>query len=735
MNLFVIQLLLGLINVYPLIIKVDNPPVLPIERTTAAIVFDGRIDEAAWQAVEPLPMTMYQPTFEGALTEQTEVRVTFDDTYLYVAGRMHDSDPDAIRVTSLYRDNTFSDDRLGFMLDTFNDNKSGLHFFVNAAGVRNEVLVSDDGSSFNVDWNTYWDVVTTRDEGGWSAEIRIPFSSLGFQSVDGLVTMGLMVYRDIPRKNERHVFPAIPPDWNVWTSSQAQKITLAGVQSRKPVYVTPYVLGGIGQTAQPRANGDGFFLDGQRTEDIGLDLKYNLTSNLTLDATINTDFAQAEADDQQVNLTRFSLFFPEKRQFFQERSSVFDFRMLGFDRLFHSRRIGLHQGEAIPLLGGGRLVGRIEGWDVGVLNMQTARRGALDLPSENFGVVRLRRQVFNAFSNAGAMLTTRLGDDGSYNVVYGLDGEFRLFGFEYLTLKWAQSFDQARTDNSNATLGNSGHFYGEWERRKLEGWSYWNRAVWSGRNFEPGLGFLRRRDYFGGQGLLHLNTFPGDGSPFFRTMPFHIEYDLAVRNEDSSVESFLFNYDLAFWGKRGMFSYTSFSVQYEDLRRPLFFSADAFVPEGAYTFYDASTMLRTRSGKPLQATFITGTQSFYDGWRTDASVTGTWNQSRHLSFDATYALNAVRFPDRDQELNAHIARLRVRSAIDTRLSLNAFVQYSSAANFISTNVRFRYNVREGNDLWIVYNEGLNTDRFRDDLSLPLTNDRTILLKYTYTFGI
>lgn len=731
------QLVLGVLLVSSLFpVSPDDPSIpLSIARTSGAITFDGHVDDAAWQQLEPLPMTMYQPTFQGTPTEQTEVRITFDDTYLYIAGRMYDAEPDAIRITSLYRDDAFGDDRLGFMLDTFNDNKSGLHFFTNAAGVRNEVLVSDDGGSFNVDWNTYWDVATVRDATGWTAEIRIPFSSLGFQTVGDQVTMGLMVYRDIPRRNERYVFPSIPPDWSVWTPSQAQKITLAGVTSHKPVYVTPYVLGGLGQTAQPRTNGTGFFLEEQTTQDVGLDLKYHVTSNLTLDATINTDFAQAEADDQQVNLTRFSLFFPEKRQFFQERSSVFAFRTLGFDRLFHSRRIGLYQGEAIPLLGGGRLVGRIEGWDVGILNMQTARRGTLDLPSENFGVVRLRRQVFNPFSNAGGMLTTRLGDDGSYNVVYGLDGEFRLFGFEYLTLKWAQSFDQARSDNTNATLGNTGHAYAEWERRRLEGWSYYNRAVWSGRNFEPGLGFLQRRDYFGGQGLLHLNTFPGDTSPFFRTMPFHIQYNVALRNNDRSVESFQFNYDVAFWGKRGMFSYTSLAIQYEDLRRPLFFSSDVFVPEGDYTFVNGSTMLQTRSGQPWQATIQTGVQSFYDGWRTDASVSGTWNQSRHVSFQATYALNTVHFPDRDQQLNAHIVRLRIQSALDTRLSLNAFIQYNSAADFISTNVRFRYNVREGNDLWIVYNEGLNTDRHRDDLNLPLTNDRTLLLKYTYTFGV
>ena len=169
-------------------------------------------------------------------------------------------------------------------------------------------------------------------------------------------------------------------------------------------------------------------LDDQVKRDVGLDVKYNVTSNLTFDGTINTDFAQVEADDQQINLTRFSLFFPEKRQFFQERSGIFAFTTTGSDRLFHSRQIGLYRGAVVPIVGGVRLIGRLGKWDVGAINMQTVRRSALDLPSENFGVVRLRRQVLNSVSTAGGMLTSRIGDDGSYNVAYGLDAVLNMFG-------------------------------------------------------------------------------------------------------------------------------------------------------------------------------------------------------------------------------------------------------------------------------------------------------------------
>ncbi len=410
----------------------DAQEPLRLTRLVESIQIDGISNEPEWQKIEPLPMTMNRPTYPGEPTEKTEIRLAYDKDYLYCAARCYDSDPSGIRVNSLYRDRSSKDDKFGIILDTFNDKNSALSFWTTPAGVRGDEAIFNDGKTENENWNTYWDVATIQNEEGWFVEMRIPFSSLSFQDEDGRVVMGLIAYRDIARKNERIVFPDLSPERDIDTSSRAHPVVFNQIYSQKPVYFTPYVTGGFGQTPVLNDAETAYHLKNELARNLGVDIKYNVTSNLTLDTTLNPDFAQAEADDQQVNLSRFSLFFPEKRQFFQERSGIFSFNFVGRDRLFHSRQIGIQDGERVPIMGGARLVGRVGNWDLGFLDMHTARRE--NIPRKNFGVLRLRRQVLNTDSYAGIMLTNRIDEEGNYNFAYGLDGIFRIFGKEYLTL-------------------------------------------------------------------------------------------------------------------------------------------------------------------------------------------------------------------------------------------------------------------------------------------------------------
>ena len=220
-------------------------------------------------------------------------------------------------------------------------------------------------------------------------------------------------------------------------------------------------------------------------------------------------------------------------------------------------------------------------------------------------------------------------------------------------------------------------------------------------------------------------------------MPVHLQYEIAVRNSDQTVESFEAGYQTGLWWKNGHFLYATADLLYEDLPQSLFFTDSDYVPVGHYTFYDFSLSYNTPSGRTLQFVPALEAGSFYDGAKYEVGVHTIVRQSRYLGVEVMYFLTAVRFPERDQNFNAHIARLRLQTAMNTKLSMNAFVQFSSAADLFSANVRFRYNFREGNDLWIVYNEGLNTDRAipGDDLRLPITNERTVLVKYTYTFTL
>jgi hypothetical protein len=706
-----------------------------LSRLSGPIKLDGVSNESAWQSIEPFPVTMYQPTFRGKLTEKTEIRIGYDNNFLYVSGSFYDSEPDVIRVNSLYRDRWRGGDCFEIILDTFNDNENALWFRTNPAGIRVDTSISNDGNSFNVDWNTYWDAVTVQDKKGWFVEMRIPFSSLGFQDRKGEVVMGLTVLRYIARKNERHVYPAIPPKWDVYQPSKAQDVLLKGVRAKKPVYITPYVVGGFGQTAALNDSETAYNLDSDFTRDIGLDIKWNLTSNLTLDATVNTDFAQVEADDQMVNLTRFSLFFPEKRQFFQERSGIFAFNTGTFsrDRLFHSRTIGLYQGNTIPILGGLRLVGRLGGWDIGLLDMQTARSGGH--PSENFGVLRLRRQVFNPYSYIGGMFTSRVDEDGGYNMAYGLDGIFRLFGDDYLSLMWAQTFEDDIIKNEEFDFAKSALCRLQWYRQRLKGINYWASVTWSGPDYQPGMGFVTRQDFTEFSWSVRYNWFLGQKTSFRRISPFQFFGFVALRNSDRTVESALLEYDTDFEWKSGAELGVDFEIYYENLLEPVYFPEGTVIPAGNYTFFRFESSYDMPRGQPLWAEFDIAFGQFYDGWRLVLALEPRWNISRFLELGGEYEFNMIRFPKRDQGFDAHILRLRVRGALNTRASLNAFMQYNSVADIIAVNARFRYNFREGHDLWLVYNEGINTDRYRMHPVLMRTNDRTMMLKYTYTFTL
>ena len=725
-----------------------RPFVLP--RLDAPIVLDGPSDEAAWDAIAPLPLTMFEPFFGGEPTERTEIRVAYDRDYVYVAGRLYDSQPAGMRGNSLYRDRYSGDDVFSILLDTFDDNENALWFFTTPNGVRFDMAVSNDavfsgGSPFggvvNSSWNTFWDVATVRTDEGWFAEMRIPFSSLGFQDDRGRVEMGLIAYRLIARKNERHVYPAIPPDWAMafGKPSQAQPIVLEGVYSQKPLYVTPYVLGGADRRADLNEAETAYDHFNDSTTEAGFDIKYNLTSNLTLDLTANTDFAQAEADDQQINLTRFSLFFPEKRQFFQQRAGIFEFNTGGSTRLFHSRRIGLDDdGNPVRIYGGTRLVGRIGDWDVGLIDMQTA--AFAEQPSENFGVLRLRRNVWNENSYAGGIVTSRIGDDGSYNLAYGLDGIFRVTGDEYLTLQWAQTLPDSLLKNDAFNPVETALMRATWTRRRQQGFNYAASLTRSGADYDPGVGFITRNGFTRLGGGIGYGWFPAETSALRQVTP-NLEASVFFRNDDlgdglnRAIESAAIGHDWELEFKSGDNLFVGPEIVVEDLVEPLDFPDDTVVPPGRYTFSTFRAFYFMHDGRLLRANLSAEAGTFYDGRRLELSAEPTWNASRHLELSAEYLGNFVRFPDRDQRFDVHLLRLRAQAALNTKVSTNFFIQYNSAADVISANVRFRYNFREGNDLWIVYNEGLNTNRHREMPFLPLTDTRTILLKYTHTFGL
>jgi hypothetical protein len=718
---------------------VRSPAPIPLTRVSGGIVLDGLPDDAAWQNVPLLPITQYAPVFRGPLTEETQIQVAYDESYLYVAGRMYDSDPGGVRSVTLSRDQYRGDDLFSVVLDTFNDNESALWFTASPSGVRSDRSVSNDGEwtngpAMNDNWNAHWDLATAWTEEGWFAEMRIPFSSLGFQDDDGHVEMGLIAYRFIARKNERQTFPEIPPNWGMGFAkpSQAQRVTMEGVYASKPAYITPYVLGGVAQSAELNVAETGYDVTNDRITEAGLDLKYNVTNNLTLDVTLNPDFGQVEADSLQVNLTRFSLFFPEKRQFFQERSGLFAFNTGGISRLFNSRQIGLNPvGDPVRIYGGVRLVGRLGSTDFGFLNMQTASQDLM--PSENSGVARLRRQVFNPFSTIGGMLTTRADMDGDWGVTAGIDTSVRVFGDEYVILKWASTFEKEDGDSPTGTLLDASRILARWERRNEVGFSYSLEYVHSGQRYLPRLGFVLRNDFSNLRNGLQYQWFQGATS-ILRTIKLANEAFLYRRGTLGTVESGAINPSLEFETKTGRSLTLTLENNYESVLETFFLSGVTPVVPGEYWFHQGAARLDLGRNALLRGGLSVRAGSFYDGWLAGFGGGPTLSMSRHFEIGAGYELNAIRFPDRDEELNAHLVSFKVQAALDIHFSAAALLQYNSTVDQVNANIRFRYHFREGSDLWLVYNDAVNTER--DILGrpqLPFSQGRNLMLKYTYTF--
>ncbi len=460
---------------------------------------------------------------------------------------------------------------------------------------------------------------------------------------------------------------------------------------------------------------------------LGLDVKYRVSDYLTLDATINTDFAQVEADDQVVNLTRFSLFFPEKRQFFQERRSNFEFNFDMQNRLFYTRRIGIYEGKPVGIYGGARLVGRAGAWDVGLLSMQSAP--VEDLFSENFTVMRVRRQVINPSTYIGGILTNRMDFKGDFNTAYGLDGVFRLFGDDYLKLMWAQTFEN---ENENRPFSfDPARIYLNWERRSLEGVAYNLSYSRAGTDYNPGIGYERRSNYSKYGASLLYGWIREDS--WIRTHKIMLDGFYYSNNADNVTESAEIWFGWDFLSREGAIGLITGRVIYDNLLEDFNLSEEVSVLAGPYTFFNLKGELSTPRGKAFSIGSEFEIGPYYDGWLSSIGISPRWIIKNRVQFEGTYQFNRVNFSERDQQFDAHILRLNGLLTLSTKFSVAAFVQYNSAIDAVLSNFRLRYNPKEGNDFYIVYNEGYNTDRYRELPVLPVTSERTIMIKYTYTF--
>ncbi|MFC2090349.1 DUF5916 domain-containing protein [Bacteroidota bacterium] len=712
---------------------------IQIHKLNEAIVFDGIPNEQEWSQAAPFPMIMHVPTYGLTPGQETDIRMMYDDSYFYIGASMFVEEPEMIMAYGKKRDlNSPSCDWLGISLDTYNDKENSLLFFTNPNGVRYDATISNDADAgdilpLNLNWNTFWVVKTVVKDLVWHAEFKIPISSLRFRAADENVTMGISFYRYLPKLNEGYIYPSIPYDWADYSKfkpSQFAEVTFRGIKPKKPLYISPYILGGFTQTNTLNTAETAYDYQMDPKLEPGIDVKYGISTNTTLDLTVNTDFAQVEADDQQFNISRFSLIFPEKRTFFLERASIFDFSFAGGNSLFYSRKIGLYNGSPVRIVGGARLVSKVNDWDIGVMDMQTSE--FMDLPSENFGVFRVKRKVFNQYSYAGGMLTSRIGMDGSYNLAYGIDGIFKVFDNEYLTIRWAQTFED-EVEIKPFSLKPSRYLI-IWERRRQNGFSYQLAHNYSGVAFNPGIGLERFQDYYLFRGIFNYTWL----SPAKSVLQSHTLSINATQANDVTDNHPLFTVITPSWtfisknSWSGLF-YLSYNHQFLDYDFTI--TDEVYIPAGSYKYVSGNFTVNTPYSKPYYANLTLSGGQYFDGINFSPKIEPAINIGASLELGGIYRYDFVRIAERDQVLNNHIFGIRGLYMISTKFSISAFVQYNTAIDKVLSNIRFRYNPKEGTDLYIVFNEGRNTYLERTLPNLPIYDSRSVMLKFTYTFDL
>ncbi|MDP6582220.1 MAG: DUF5916 domain-containing protein [Vicinamibacterales bacterium] len=708
-------------------------------RVREPISLDGRLDEGVYQSVEAVGGFIQQEPDEGApATEATESWIFYDDDTLYVAARCWDSQPERMVANEMRRDNLgiFQNENFAVVLDTFYDRRNGYMFHTNPLGGMFDGHITDEGN-MNRDWNGVWDVRTARFAQGWTVEMAISFKSLRFRP-GAAQTWGVNLRRIVRWKNETSYLTAVPASRGL---SGIMQLSVAGtlVDVEAPsrtgnIEVKPYVISDLttDRLASPPTTNE---FDG----DVGVDVKYGVTQSLTADVTYNTDFAQVEVDEQQVNLTRFSLFFPEKREFFLEGQGIFDFgggrgfsgRGFGLrvggsggggsntPILFFSRRIGLEEGRPVPIEVGGRLTGKVGPFSVGVLDIRTGGEPVSGARSTNFAVVRIKRDILRR-SSIGAMVTHRsvaLASDGS-NQAYGMDGTFGFYDNVNLNTYLART-ETPGLDSGDLSYRGQFDYNGDRYGLQVE------RLVVD-EHFNPEVGFLRRTDFQRSFASARFSPRPR-GIASVRKLSWEGNFDY-ISNGDGRIETRIATGAFGIELENSDQFLAQASQSYEFLDEPFDIATDVTIPVGGYSFADTRVSYSFGSQRPFSGAVSASHGRFFGGDKTTVELSrGRVGLASRLSVEPAVSVNWVDVPA--GAFTTTLVGTRTTFTVSPRAFVSALLQYNSAAESLSTNVRLRWEYQPGSELFVVY-----TDQ-RDTLvpRFPELENRAFVIKLNRLF--
>ena len=694
---------------------------LDLRDSGGPLVLDGKLDEEAWSQADVANVFTQRDPDEGMpATEKTQVRVLYDNENLYFGVQCWDSQAEKILATELRRDNDFNnDDSFTIILDTFHDHRSAFLFRINPRGAQYDALITDEGRDVNTNWDEKWAVEARMDEEGWFAEIQIPLKSIRFSSTSSEdASFGIDFERVIRRKNELSYWNNSSRDFDFMQVSQAghlRGMTEKGNGLR--LRIKPYVSSRV--ITQGAADRNTNYLG-----DVGLeDLKFPITSSLTLDATINTDFAQTEVDDQIINFDRFPIFFPEKREFFLEGAGIFEFGTFRGElrpqvKLYHSRSIGLSEdGEEIPMLGGVKLSGKVrEKFTVGFLNAQTDDFGVK--PGDNFTVFRLKRDLLSR-STLGFFFTNRQAEGGDFNRLVGIDQNLIFFDHFTLTGMLGRSFTDGIDDNQI-----TGVFQAGWKDDLVDtSFGY----LLLDENFQSDLGFIERPGTRKLESRFAISPRPNSDTIRQFNLSYRLEDFQRVDTKELETRVHHFGFFISF--QDGSSMRIGPHRETENLIEDLPLPGGLIVPPGRYTWWHNSVNYRLNPARKLSGSVGYRYEKDYygeGGKRTQWRISPVIKFSSRLSADVAYSINRIGLFG-GELVTLHQVNNSINVALSRKWLTRTTIQYNSDRNLIGINFRLNYIYRPGDDLFIVYNDSRN----RTDS--PAEMDRSFVIKLTHSF--
>ena len=700
-------------------------------RLQEPFVADGDLNESLYRDVPGMTgFTQVEPRAGEPAVARTETWLSFDDDNVYVSFRCFDSDMERLVATEMRRDSNVmwqGNDIVVFVFDTFYDRRNSILFVVNALGGRQDGQVVNERQYLG-DWNPVWTVKSGRFDGGWTVEAVVPFKSLRYRPGREQI-WGFNAMRVKRSTNEISTLTRVPPARGQTGVQQASlAASVVGLQAPTSGALLDLKPFATSSAATGRCTGNAIGGRVDRCWDAGFDAKYAVTQNLSADFTYNTDFAQVEADEQQVNLTRFSLFFPEKREFFLENQGVFAFGGVplsgqqagsGAPILFYSRRIGLQGNQTVPIEAGGRLTGRAGTYQVGLLNIQSDGDPRDNAGGTNFTVVRARRDLFGR-SSIGLMATNRsVAQSGmGPNQAYGLDGTFAFYENLFVNAYWARTETPGLHGGSSSYRGQldyAGDRYGV----QLE-------RVAIGDNFNPEIGFVRRDDMVRDYAFFRFS--PRPRSRRLVRKYYYQGYLEYIENTRGVMESRARDAEFAIEFQNADRVSLVYRDNFEFLPRPFLISPGVTLPVGPYDFQTLIAGYNMGQQRALSANISVEVGTFYNGDKTTLNIArGRAKITNQISAEPTYSYNRVSLVEGD--FTTHLFGSRLTYTVTPMMFASALVQYNSGVSAVSTNARLRWEYQPGSELFVVYNEERNTLA----PGFPNLTNRSFIVKFNRLF--